>query len=270
MSGSVRVTIEGAIAVLTLDNPPLNVVTLALTASLSKALERVAADSAIRAVVLTGAGERAFCAGSDITEFPDMMRPGEVLDKKLVRQNAIFDRLDGFPKPVVAAVAGLAFGGGLEIAMCCDLIVVEETSRLALPEIKLGVFPSSGGPVRAARRIGETRAKEMILLGDAIDAATALAWGLVNRVVPRGESLNAAKAIAATLTTRPAMAMHLAKQAIDFAFDHPLGSAIQQSLQLSDKAFSGPEAAEGVEAFLAKRKPDYARIPYPTDRQTDR
>lgn len=269
MTATVSVSVEGPVAILTLDNPPLNVVTLALTAALSDALDRVAADPAIRAVVLTGAGDRAFCAGSDITEFPDMMRPGEVLDKKLIRQNAIFDRLDGFPKPVVAAVAGLAFGGGVEIALCCDLIVVEESSRLALPEIKLGVFPSSGGPVRAARRIGETRAKEMILLGEPIDAATALAWGLVNRVVPTGESLATAKAITATLATRPAMAMHLAKQAIDYAFDYPLSPAIRQSLRLSDKAFSGPEAAEGVGAFLEKRTPDFTNIPYTPDRQAD-
>lgn len=269
MTATVSVAIEGPVAILTLDNPPLNVVTLALTAALSDALERVAADSSIRSVVLTGAGDRAFCAGSDITEFPDMMQPGAVLDKKLIRQNAIFDRLDAFPKPVVAAIVGLAFGGGLEIAMCCDLIVVEESSKLALPEIKLGVFPSSGGPVRAVRRIGETRVKEMILLGEPIDAATALAWGLVNRVVPKGESVASAMAIAATLATRPAMAMHLAKQAIDYAFDYPLSPAIRQSLRLSDRAFSGPEAAEGVDAFLTKRTPDFTTIPYPPDRQTD-
>jgi len=269
MTAIVSVSIEGNVAILTLDNPPLNVVTLALTAALSDALERIAADCTVRAVVLTGAGDRAFCAGSDITEFPGMMQPGEVLDKKLVRQNAIFDRLDGFPKPVVAAIAGLAFGGGLEIALCCDLIVIEETSRLALPEIKLGVFPSSGGPVRAARRIGETRAKEMILLGEPIDAATALSWGLVNRVVPTKQSLTAAKEIAAKLATRPTMALHLAKQAIDFAFDYPLGPAIRRSLQLSDAAFSGPEAAEGVDAFLAKRTPDFTTIPYTSDRQVD-
>ena len=257
----IRVARQGFVAIVTLDNAPLNVVTLGLTHALGRTLDQLAVDDTVRAVVLTGAGERAFCAGSDIGEFHDLMAPGQVVPKKLGRQNEIFAFLDHFPKPTVAAVAGLAFGGGLEIAACCDLIVIEDVSRLALPEIKLGVFPSSGGPLRVTRRIGETRAKEMMLLGEPIDAATALSWGLVNRVVPQGQSLATALQLAQTLAQRPARALALCKRAIDLALDGSEADAIRQSLAMSDQAFSSDECKEGVRAFFAKQSPVFTAIP---------
>lgn len=255
----VHVAVEGAIATVTLDNPPLNVVTRAMSHALGEALEAIAADDDIRAVVVTGAGERAFCAGSDITEFKDYMKPGQVIPRKLGPQNVVFDRLDAFPKPTVAALRGLVYGGGLEIAVCCDLLVAEADVRIAHPEIKLGVFPSSGGPLRVTRRIGESRAKELMLLGEPIDAATALAWGLLNRVVPKGQVVATAYRLAATLCERPPLALSLCKQAIDMSFDLPQDEAIRRSLQLSDQAFSSPECKEGVRAFLAKEQPNFRR-----------
>ncbi len=176
--------VEDGVAVLTLNNPPLNLVTLELTRQLDRALDRLASDPEARALVLTGAGERAFCAGSDIREFPKVA--DDVIGKKLAAENRAYSKVDDFPKPTIAAIAGLAYGGGLELAVCCDLLVVEANARLALPEIKLGVFPGSGGTVRVTRRIGEGRAKEMMYFGDPIEPQTALAWGLVNRVVPVG------------------------------------------------------------------------------------
>ena len=159
-----------------------------------------------------------------------------------------------------AALGAMAYGGGLEIAACCDLLVAEERTRLALPEIKLGVFPSSGGTIRVTRRIGEGRAKEMMFLGEPIDAQTALAWGLVNRVVPNGESLAVALTLAATLATRPRTALRLCKRIIDLAYDISEEDAIRQSLIASDEAFSSPERTEGVGAFLAKRAADFSEI----------
>lgn len=253
-------TNENGVATLTLNNPPLNVVTLALTRALRDALERAAADQTVRVVIVTGGGDRAFCAGSDITEFPAMMAPGRVGPAKLDRQNAVFNRLDRFPKPTIAALQGLVYGGGLEIALCCDLLIAEEDVKIALPEIKLGLFPSSGGPLRLTRRVGEGRAKELILLGEPIDATTALAWGLVNRVVSSAQALPAALGFAATLAERPRGALHLCKQAIGLAFDYPFDEALWRSLVLSDTAFSGAEAKEGVAAFLEKRKPDFKRV----------
>src|SRR5207245_4654069 len=142
----------------------------------------------------SGSGSRAFCAGSDIKEFLEVA--DAVVPKKLARENAAYSRVAEFPKPTIAALNGIAFGGGLELAACCDLIVAEAGGSIALPEIKLGVFPGSGGTIRVTRRIGEGRAKEMMFFGEPVAVERALAWGLVNRVVPRGERLKAGRAMA--------------------------------------------------------------------------
>jgi enoyl-CoA hydratase len=253
-------SIQDGIATITLNNPPLNVVTLRLSRELGETLDALATNNDVRAVIVTGSGERAFCAGSDISEFTDMMAPGQVVPKKLKRQNEIFSQLDHFPKPTIAAVSGLAFGGGLEIAVCCDLIVASANSRFCLPEIKLGVFPSSGGTVRVTRRVGEGRAKEMMFVGEPIDAATALAWGLINRVVPEGTVLASAKALAENLVQKPRQALALCKSIIDLSFDLPLDQVIERSLAASDKAFSSPECSEGVNAFFSKRAARFTDI----------
>ena len=225
----IRCRVEDGVAVLTLNNPPLNLVTLELTRQLDRALDRLAGDAATRVLVLTGAGTRAFCAGSDIREFPGVA--DDVIGKKLAAENRAYAKVDDFPKPTIAAVAGLAYGGGLELAVCCDLLVVEADARLALPEIKLGVFPGSGGTVRVTRRIGEGRAKDMMYFGDPIEPATALAWGLVNRVVPPGEALVVACRMALELASRPNRALQLCKRAIDLSSDLTRGPG--------DRAFAG-------------------------------
>lgn len=253
----IRLSVENGVATLVLDDPPLNLVTRPLTVALTHMLDRIGKDDAIRAVVITGAGDRAFCAGSDITEFAHELAPGEIVENKLRLQNETFSRLRNFPKPTVAAISGLAYGGGLEIAVCCDLIVVEERTRLALPEIRLGVFPGSAGTIRVARRIGEMRAKEMMFLGEPITAATALDWGLVNRVVPDGQSLPEARRIAARLAASPAQALKYCKQIIGLSLDLTEDEAIGRSLEASEIVFRSPEKTEGVRAFLEKREPDF-------------
>lgn len=270
--GPVRCTVHGGVATVTLDNPPLNVVFRGLTVALGRVLETLAADASVRAVVVTGAGDRAFCAGSDIAEFQPLMQPGRIVPEKLALQHEIFARLDDFPKPTVAAINGVAFGGGLEIAVCCDLLVADESARFALPEIKLGVFPGSGGPVRVTRRIGAGRAKELMFLGEPIDANTALAWGLINRVAPRGQAMAQAHALAATLGQRPALALALCKQAIAQSFDAPEDEAIARALPLSDRAFSSSEAQVGVRAFLAKETPRFEQglsVPQPPGKKAE-
>src|SRR6266480_1478194 len=192
---------EDGVAVLTLNNQPLNVTTLEMTRALDVLVSRLAADPAVRVLVLTGSGAKAFCAGSDIREFPDVA--DAVVAKKLARENAVYGRVAEFPKPTIAALNGLAFGGGLELAVCCDLIVAEAGGRIALPEIKLGVFPGSGGTIRVTRRIGESRAKEMMFFGEPVPVETALAWGLVNRVVPPGAAVETALTMARELAAGP-------------------------------------------------------------------
>lgn len=251
-------TITNGVATVTLNNPPLNLVTTAMTAKLHALLDELAADPQVRVLVLTGAGDRAFCAGSDISEFPNLTEPGVVLDKKLIKENQAYSNVDDFPKPTIAAIRGLAFGGGLELAVCCDLLVVEEDVRLALPEIKLGVFPGSGGTVRVTRRIGEGRAKEMMFLGEPIDAATALAWGLVNRVVAKGQALATADELAEALGQLPSLALQACKKAVDMSFDVTEDAAVEGSLVLSGEVFATDDCKEGVRAFFAKQQPRFS------------
>jgi enoyl-CoA hydratase/carnithine racemase len=259
MGGSLVETmiVREGVALVTLNNPPLNLVTLEMTRRLNETVEHLAGNPEVRVMVLTGAGERAFCAGSDIKEFPEMMGAGAVVPRKLALENEAWSRVDDFPKPTIAAVRGLAFGGGLELAVCCDLIVVENGTRLALPEIKLGVFPGTGGTIRVTRRIGEGRAKEMMFFGDPISAETALAWGLVNRIVPKGTALDAALEMAARLAAQPSIALQMCKRSADMAFDVPEDRAVDASLAMSERVFTTADCAEGVRAFFAKEPPRF-------------
>lgn len=246
----ILIAIAGGIGVLTLNNPPMNLVTLDLTLELDTALARLARDAAVRALIVTGAGARAFCAGSDIKEFGGVA--DDVVGKKLTAENAAFSKLAGFPKPTIAAINGVAFGGGLELAVCCDLLVAAADARLALPEVKLGVFPGSGGTIRVPRRIGEGRAKLLMFTGEPIDAETALAWGLVNRVVPHGQALAAARQLAASLAALPGRALAIMKQAIAVGLEHPEADAVRRTLALSAAVFQTEDCREGARAFLAK------------------
>ena len=253
----VQCTIGDGVALVTLTNPPLNLVTLELSRQLNELVAKLATDPGVRVLVLTGSGSKAFCAGSDIKEFPEMMAAGAVVPKKLALENEVYSRVDDFPKPTVAALNGLAFGGGLELAVCCDLIVAEAGNQVALPEIKLGVFPGSGGTIRVTRRIGEGRAKEMMFLGEPLPVETAMAWGLINRVVPKGNALETAMELARRLAAQPSVALQMCKQSIDMAFDTSEEAGVRASLALSDKAFASADCGEGVRAFFAKEKPSF-------------
>ncbi|MBM3853242.1 MAG: enoyl-CoA hydratase/isomerase family protein, partial [Verrucomicrobia bacterium] len=202
------------VAILTLNRPPLNLFTLEMTRVFDRRLREIGGDSSIRSVVLTGSGDRAFGAGSDIKEFPEYFRTGTVIETKLRYENEVFNRLEELPQPTVAAMKGVALGGGLELALCCDFRVGASDLRLALPEIKLGVYPGSGGLVRLPRLIGAARAKEILFLGDFIPADTALHWGLLNQVVPTGEVLGTAIHLAARLASRPATAVQIMKRGL--------------------------------------------------------
>jgi enoyl-CoA hydratase/carnithine racemase len=249
--------VTDGVALVTLNNPPLNLVTLAMSRTLNELATRLANDPAVRVLVLTGGTAKAFCAGSDIKEFPEMMAAGAVVPKKLALENEAYSRIDDFPAPTIAALNGLAFGGGLELAVCCDLIIAEEGNKVALPEINLGVYPGSGGTVRVTRRIGEGRAKEMMFFGEPIAVERALAWGLVNRVVPKGQSLPVALEMARKLAAQPQVALRACKEAVDAAFDVREDEAIRDSLTLSDRVFSSADCTEGVRAFFAKEKPKF-------------
>ncbi|NVM98484.1 enoyl-CoA hydratase/isomerase family protein [Arthrobacter sp. SDTb3-6] len=255
--GTTTYRVEDGVAVIELVNLPLNLVSLPLTADLNEHLKAAADDHQVHAIVLTGAGEKAFCAGSDIDEFDEFMQSGRVVPGKLRFQNEVFSRLEQLPKPTVAALNGLAYGGGLEIALCCDVIVADETAKLALPEIRLGVFPSSGGPVRLSRRIGPGRAKRMIFTAESVDARQAEQMGLVDELVPQGTALVAALRLATEMGRGPALGLAAAKDLIDRSHVDDWVTLREVSFQWSDEAFSSFDCTEGVRAFRAKEEPNF-------------
>ena len=257
MSSNIGIEIDQGVALLTMNNPPLNVATLQSTRQFNEALDGLASNGEVLVLVVRGSGERAFSAGSDISEFPDYLAAGNVVEKKLRYENETMVKLERFPKPTVAALNGLAFGGGLELAVCCDLIVADETANLALPEIKLGVFPGSGGTLRVTRRVGPGRAKEMMFLGEPISAAQALEWGLVNRVAAKGQATYEALALARELAARPDIALQACKKAIHQSFELADDAAIEQVLSLMEKTFASDDGREGVRAFFAKEDPKF-------------
>jgi enoyl-CoA hydratase len=245
----------GQVAHLELVNPPLNLVTRDLTEQLGVALTRLAAAPDVRVVVVTGRGERAFCAGSHIGEFEGLK--GRVAEGKLLLEKLVYRQLANLPMPTIAAIEGDALGGGLELALCCDIRVASERARLGLPEVRLAVIPGSGGTQRLPRVVGPAKAKEMIFTGAILDAAEAHRIGLVNRVVPTGQARQAADEMAAEIAARGPLAVREAKQLIDVALDVDLDAGLAAELHASERIFDTEDMLEGAKAFFAKRPPEY-------------
>jgi len=245
----------GPIAHLELVNPPLNLVTRELTEQMREALARLAAADDVRALVITGRGERAFCAGSHIGEFEALR--GRVAEGKLLLEKLVYRQLAELPMPTIAAIEGDALGGGLELALCCDLRVASERARLGMPEVRLAVLPGSGGTQRLPRLVGPARAKELILTGRIITAHDAERIGLVNQVVPAGEARAAADAMAGEIAERGPLAVREAKRLIDAAGDIDLDAGLAAELDASERIFSSDDMIEGARAFFDKRPPTY-------------
>ena len=246
------VTVEfGVVTTIRLNNPPLNLISFDVTKALAAALARVERDADVRAVILAGTGDRAFCAGSDVKEFPSLS--GRVAVGKLIDENAAYNQLAALPLPTIAAIEGDALGGGLELALCCDLRVASTTAVLGLPEVRLGVMPGSGGTQRLPRLIGLARAKELILLGEIIDADTALRFGLVNRVAAQGQAESVARDLAETLATRGPVAVREAKRVLNTTLDGSLEAGQVEELEASERVFSSEDMIEGAAAFVEKR-----------------
>lgn len=245
---------RGPVSVLRLQNPPLNLVTLELTAQLDRALFELENAPELRAVVVAG-NERAFCAGSDIGEFEDLH--GRVGEGKLLREGAVYRRLARLPVPTIAAIEGVALGGGLELALCCDIRVASEAAKLGLPEVSLGAIPGSGGTQRLIRLVGPGKAKEMILLGESITAADAHRLGVVERLAPLGGAEQEAKVMAGVIARRGPLAVRLAKQVIDTGVTLPLDAGLAVELDASERVFSSQDLLEGTRAFREKRAPRF-------------
>jgi enoyl-CoA hydratase len=251
--------LEGGVAKLTLNNPPLNLVTLGMTEQLMETLEELEADDAVRAVVVTGAGERAFCAGSDVKEFADVRV--RVVEKKLARENEAFSGFESLSKPTIAAIEGLAYGGGCEISMACDLRISGEGAKFALPEVRLGVVPGSGGLFRLPELVGPARAMQLMYLGEPIDASEARVIGLVNEVVPDGEALSRALDLGRSISRGPREAVAAIKRGVRGSLHAGRATSIALTLELSDHLFRTEDCEEGIRAFFEKRESHFEGAP---------
>jgi enoyl-CoA hydratase/carnithine racemase len=254
----VTLSVEENVALLTIDNPPVNALSQQVTAELMAHLTALENDPDVRVLLITGAGERAFMAGADIKEFPGLMS-GKINAAARFAKNGhrMFNALDNFPKPTVAVVNGLALGGGCELALACDFRIAADTAQFGLPEIKLGIFPGGGGTQRLPRLIGESRAKELMFLGDPISAQEAQKIGLANRVAPLAGLMEEAFAFAKKLSSRPGVAQELIKQAVNRGMQVSLEEGLLIEADLFARVFVTEDAREGVSAFIEKRKAQF-------------
>ena len=241
-----------AVALIRLNRPKaLNALNSELLGELAVALAAIAADDSVRCVVLTGS-DRAFAAGADIKEMASKSY-ADVVGEDFITRN--WERASRCRKPVIAAVAGYALGGGCELAMMCDFIIAADTAKFGQPEITLAVSPGAGGTQRLTRFIGKAKAMDMVLTGRMMDAAEAERCGLVSRVVPADTLIETAMAAATTIAGFSANAVMLTKEMVDAAYETPLGQGIMLERRLFHSRFAFDDQKEGMAAFIEKRKP---------------
>lgn len=250
----VELTRDGALAIITLDQPEvLNALSFAVIRDIDAAIDEASAWD-IRALIFTGAGEKAFCAGADIKE---LMGRGLMEERASTEfGQRVLAKLDTFKVPSVAAINGYAFGGGLELALACTFRVASTTAKMALPEIKLGLIPGYGGTQRLPRLVGEARALDIILTGRIVGAEEALAIGLLHRLAV-GEVMEAAKALAADFIGYGLPSLSFARAAVQRALDTPIAEGLRTEADLSTLAYRTSDAQEGLLAFVEKRRPRF-------------
>ncbi len=247
---------EDAISIVTINRPDkLNALNRDVIAAVGEAIAEAGRDAETGVIILTGAGEKAFVAGADIAEMADLS--AEDARAFSLAGQAVATAIDGSGKPVIAAVPGFALGGGCELAMMCHLRVAGPKARFGQPEVSLGLIPGFGGTQRLARLIGEGRAIEMLLTGKMVDAQTALAWGLVNRVVDEGNALDGAKALTGEILKQGPAAVRLTLEAVRRGLEMPLGEALHFEASLFGVTFATEDMREGTKAFLEKRKASF-------------
>lgn len=254
----ITVAQDGTTAIITLNRPTvLNALNAQLLSELSTALSQADKDGGVRAVIITGSGEKAFAAGADIGELNALKNAAEGADKARVGQGVTL-QIEAMSKPVIMAVNGFALGGGCELAMAGDIRIASEKAKFGQPEVNLGLIPGYGGSQRTTRLVGKGMAMFLCLSGDIIDANTALQIGLVDRVVAPDELMNAAKKLANTIAEKAPLAIAACKRVIN----EGAHLSIQDALELEAKAFGGlvstSDFREGTSAFLEKRKPEWS------------
>jgi enoyl-CoA hydratase len=244
------------VALVTIDNPPMNALSTALLEELEAELDALDSDNGVRAIVLRGGGEKAFVAGADIKEFPSLRESaGEGGSARGIQK--LGHRMDAARTPFVAAIRGYCLGGGLELAMCCDVRVCADNATLGQPEIALGLIPGGGGTQRLPRLVGHGRAMFLNLTGDFVDAQTAYAWGLVERVVSSAELEDEALALAGRIASRSPHAVAVLRELARTTRDLPLEEGLRREAEGFVRCLRSEDGAEGVAAFIEKREPEF-------------
>jgi enoyl-CoA hydratase len=259
MAEFVSSIVDGAVAVVTIDHPPVNALSAPLLEELEAEIDRLDADDEVRAIVLVGAGDRAFVAGADISEFPSLRAAAaEAHERGSARGiQKLGYRMDAARTPFVAAIHGFCLGGGLELAMCCDIRVASDDAQLGQPEIKLGLIPGGGGTQRLPRLVGIGRAQYLNMTGDFVDARTAYEWGLVEKVVTRDELRETALGIARTIASRSPVSVGVLRELARTTRDLSLEEGLRREADGFRRCLESEDGAEGVMAFLEKREPHF-------------
>ncbi len=243
---------EGYI-VATINNPPANALGQPVLGDLNNLLDECLNDDTVRAIVLTGAGEKLFSAGADIKEFASI----QAGNRPKISGHDLFLKIENYPKPIIAAIQGSAFGGGNELAMSCHLRILADSAKIGLPEAKLGIIPGWGGTQRLPRLIGKTRALEVILTGEPLSAEQAYEFGLVNKTVPAGQVLEEAKKLAAKMAKGAPLAIREILKAVTQGLNTTLEEGIKIEQSGTHIVFASEDAKEGSKAFLQKRTPNF-------------
>jgi enoyl-CoA hydratase len=246
-----------AVALVTIDNPPMNALSSALLDELEAEIDALDGDDGVRAIVLRGAGERAFVAGADIKEFPALRESASEGGGSARGIQKLGHRMDAARTPFVAAIRGFCLGGGLELAMCCDVRICADDATLGQPEIKLGLIPGGGGTQRLPRLVGHGRAMFLNLTGDFVDAETAYAWGLVERVVPVAGLEETALAVAGRIAAQSPHAVSVLRELARTTRDLPLEEGLRREAEGFVRCLRSEDGAEGVAAFIEKRTPRF-------------
>jgi enoyl-CoA hydratase/carnithine racemase len=254
MADLVRLEIADGIGTIRLDRPPMNALNAEVQEGLRAAAAEATADDGVAAIVVYG-GEKVFAAGADIKEMAGMGYAA--MAARAGALTSAFDAIARIPKPVVAAINGYALGGGCELALACDWRVAAADAKLGQPEITLGIIPGAGGTQRLARLVGPARAKDLVMSGRFVDAGEAMSMGLVDRVVPAGGVYEAALAMVRPYVGGPAQALRAAKLAVDGGLGMDLATGLQWESQLFAALFATDDKAEGMAAFVEKRKPTF-------------
>ncbi|MCY4065797.1 MAG: enoyl-CoA hydratase-related protein [Rhodospirillaceae bacterium] len=256
---TIDLSAAGGVALVTLNRPEaMNALSRRLKEELEDAFEnRLAADDDVRVVIVTGVGERAFCAGADLKERSGETPPPAAFFRAQQATHRLFGRIAAFDRPVIAAINGVAFGGGAELALCCDVRLMADTARIGLTEVRLGAIPAGGGTQRLPRLVGASRAKELIFSGSVLTAEEACEAGLASRAVAAAKLMDEARSLADKIAAQPPLAVRFVKRVIDRGLDGPLAAGLEYELYAASILFDTEDRKEGMAAFVEKRLPRF-------------